>query len=173
MILHTRRDPQPKTGIDCSNPRRRQFVEVQPFAVDPDTGEILNPTGQLVLKEVAPINQDEVIQSYFETSDFKTVLNRIRKGSGEEIPTYDGTGSFLDLSNMPKNIRELDRYLKEKKSKTVSSVPASDLAVSASDKELDEKIKTYLDMKFAAAAAPAPAPASAPASAEEKKEEIK
>ena len=63
------RDPQPKTGVDCSNPRRRQFVEVQPFAVDPDTGEILNPTGQLVLKEVAPINQDEVIQSYFETSE--------------------------------------------------------------------------------------------------------
>ena len=169
MTLHTRRDPQPKTGIDCSNPRRRQFVEVQPFAVDPDTGEILNPTGQLVLKEVAPINQDEVIQSYFETSDFKTVLNRIRKGSGEEIPTYDGTGSFIDLSNMPKNIRELDRYLKEKKNETVSPTPASDSAVPApSDNELDQKIKTYLDMKFAAAAAPAPAPA-----AEEKKEEIK
>lgn len=170
MTLHTRRDPQPKTGIDCSNPRRRQFVEVQPFAVDPDTGEILNPSGQLVLKEVAPINQDEVIQSYFETSDFKTVLNRIRKGSGEEIPTYDGTGSFIDLTNMPKNIRELDRYLKEKKNKTVS--PASDSVsadVSAPDKELDEKIKTYLDMKFAAAAAPA----SAPASVEENKEDTK
>lgn len=169
MTLHTRRDPQPKTGIDCSNPWRRQFVEVQPFAVDPDTGEILNPTGQLVLKEVAPINQDEVIQSYFETSDFKTVLNRIRKGSGEEIPTYDGTGSFIDLTNMPKNIRELDRYLKEKKNQTVSSVSESAPAdVSASDKELDEKIKTYLDRKFAAAAAPAPAPA-----VEEKKEESK
>ena len=171
MNLHTRRDPQPKTGIDCSNPRRRQFVEVQPFAVDPDTGEILNPTGQLVLKEVAPINQDEVIQSYFETSDFKTVLNRIRKGSGEEIPTYDGTGSFIDLANMPKNISELDRYLKEKKNKTVSPVPVSDSVESApADKELDEKIKTYLDRKFAAAAAPAPAPAPA---AEEKKEENK
>ena len=171
MTLHTRRDPQPKTGIDCSNPRRRQFVEVQPFAVDPDTGEILNPTGQLVLKEVAPINQDEVIQSYFETSDFKTVLNRIRKGSGEEIPTYDGTGSFIDLTNMPKNIRELDRYLKEKKNETVSSSPDSaPVDVSASDQELDEKIKTYLDMKFAAAAAPAPAPVPA---AEEKKEEAK
>lgn len=170
MTLHTRRDPQPKTGIDCSNPRRRQFVEVQPFAVDPDTGEILNPTGQLVLKEVAPINQDEVIQSYFETSDFKTILNRIRKGSGEEIPTYDGTGSFIDLTNMPKNIRELDRYLKEKKNQTVSPAPDSVPAdVSASDKELDEKIKTYLDMKFAAAAAPAPAPASA----DENKEETK
>ena len=169
MNLHTRRDPQPKTGIDCSNPRRRQFVEVQPFAVDPDTGEILNPTGQLVLKEVAPINQDEVIQSYFETSDFKTILNRIRKGSGEEIPTYDGTGSFIDLANMPKNIMELDRYLKEKKNQTVSPAPESAPAtVSASDKELDEKIKTYLDRKFAAAAAPAPAPA-----AEEEKEEIK
>ena len=171
MTLHTRRDPQPKTGIDCSNPRRRQFVEVQPFAVDPDTGEILNPTGQLVLKEVAPINQDEVIQSYFETSDFKTVLNRIRKGSGEEIPTYDGTGSFIDLTNRPKNIRELDRYLKEKKNKIVSPVPdSSSVDVSASDKELDEKIKTYLDMKFAAAAAPASAPAPA---AEETKEDTK
>ena len=173
MNLHTRRDPQPKTGIDCSNPMRRQFVEVQPFAVDPDTGEILNPTGQLVLKEVAPINQDEVIQSYFETSDFKTVLNRIRKGSGEEIPTYDGTGSFIDLTNMPKNIMELDRYLKEKKNKTVSPAVDSASVGSASvdpvpaDKELDEKIKTYLDMKFAAAAAPAPA------SVDEKKEETK
>ena len=38
----------------------------------------------------------------------------------------------------------------------------------SSDKELDEKIKTYLDMKFAAAAAPAPAPA-----VEEKKEDVK
>ena len=171
MTLHTMRDPQPQTGIDCSNPRRRQFVEVQPFAVDPDTGEILNPTGQLVLKEVAPINQDEVIQSYFETSDFKTVLNRIRKGSGEEIPTYDGTGSFIDLTNMPKNIRELDRYLKEKKNKTVSPAPDSvPVDVSASDKDLDEKIKTYLDMKFAAAAAPVSAPASA---AEENKEDTK
>ena len=174
MTLHTRRDPQPKTGIDCSNPRRRQFVEVQPFAVDPDPGEILNPTGQLVLKEVAPINQDEVIQSYFETSDFKTILNRIRKGSGEEIPTYDGTGSFIDLTNTPKNIRELDRYLKEKKNKTVSSAVDSASVDSASsapaDKELDEKIKTYLDRKFAAAAAPAPAPAPV---VEEKKEETK
>ena len=171
MTLHTRRDPQPKTGIDCSNPWRKQFVEVQPFAVDPDTGEILNPTGQLVLKEVAPINQDEVIQSYFETSDFKTVLNRIRKGSGEEIPTYDGTGSFIDLTNMPKNIRELDRYLKEKKNQTVSPAPDSvTVDVSASDKELDEKIKTYLDRKFAAAAAPAPAPVPA---SEETKEDVK
>ena len=170
MTLHTMRDPQPKTGIDCSNPRRRQFVEVQPFAVDPDTGEILNPTGQLVLKEVAPINQDEVIQSYFETSDFKTVLNRIRKGSGEEIPTYDGTGSFIDLTNMPKNIMELDRYLKEKKNQTVSpAVDSASVETAPADQELDEKIKTYLDMKFAAAAAPAPAPASA----DEKKEEIK
>ena len=163
MTLRTLRDSIEKSGIDCSNPRRRQFVEIQPFSVDPDTGEILNPTGQLVLKEVAPINQDEVIQSYFETSDLKTCLNRIRKGSGEEIPTYDGTGSFIDLSNMPKNIRELDRYLKEKKNKAV--VPASAAAVPA-DKELDEKIKTYLDRKFAAAAAPAPA-------VEEKKEESK
>lgn len=166
MKLMTLRDEQPKTGIDCSNPMRQQFVEVQPFAVDPDTGEILNPTGQLVLKEIAPINQDDVIQSYFETSDFKTVLNRIRKGSGEDIPTADGIGSFIDLTNMPKNIRELDLYLKEKKNKAVApaAVPAP-AAAPASDKELDEKIKTYLDRKFAAAAAPAPA--------EEKKEEAK
>lgn len=164
MTLRTLRDSIEKSGIDCSNPRRRQFVEIQPFAVDPDTGEILNSTGQLILKEVAPINQDEVIQSYFETSDLKTCLNRIRKGSGEAIPTYDGTGSFIDLSNMPKNIRELDRYLKEMKNK--AAVPAAAAASVPADQELDEKIKTYLDRKFAAAAAPAPA-------VDEKKEEIK
>lgn len=168
MTLRTLRDPIEKSGIDCSNPRRRQFVEIQPFSVDPDTGEILNPTGQLVLKEVAPINQDEVIQSYFETSDLKTCLSRIRKGSGEALPTYDGTGSFIDLSNMPRNIRELDRYLKEKQIKAASPAAAASSApdVAPADKELDEKIKTYLDRKFAAAAAPAPA-------AEEKKEESK
>lgn len=165
MNLRTRRDPIEKTGIDCSNPMRKQFVEIQPFAVDPDTGEILNPTGQLVLKEVAPINQDEVIQSYFESTDLKTVLGRIRKGSGEEVPTYDGTGSFLDLANMPKNIRELDRFLKEKKNQAVSPAASSPAAVPADD-ELDQKIKTYIDMKFGSAPAPAPVE-------EEKKEENK
>lgn len=168
MTLRTRRDPIEKTGIDCSNPRRKQFVEIQPFAVDPDTGEILNATGQLVLKEIAPINQDEVIQSYFETTDLKTVLGRIRKGSGEEVPTYDGKGSFIDLSNCPKNIMELDLYLKEKKNKAVAPAAAAAApapVVAPSDKELDEKIKTYLDRKFAAASAPAPV--------EEKKEENK
>ena len=170
MKLRTVRDEIEKTGVDCSDPRRRQFVEIQPFAVDPDTGEILNSTGEVALKEVAPVNQDEMIQSYFESTDLRTVLTRIRKGSGEELPVNDGTGSFIDLTQMPRNRMELDRYLKEKKNQTVS--PASDsvpVDVSASDKELDEKIKTYLDMKFAAAAGPA----SAPAPVEEKKEEIK
>lgn len=165
MILRTRRDPIEKTEIDCSNPMRQQFVEIQPFAVDPDTGEILNPSGQLILKEVAPINQDEVIQSYFETSDLKTCLNRIRKGSGDEIPTYDGTGSFIDLSNLPKNIRELDRYLKEKKNSAVVPAVESTSTSAPSNDDLDQKIKTYLDRKFAAAV---PAPV-----VEEKKEEIK
>lgn len=168
MKLRTIRDESEKTGVDCSNPRRRQFVEVQPFAVDPDTGEILNSTGEVALKEVAPVNQDEMIQSYFESTDLRTVLTRIRKGSGEELPVNDGTGSFIDLTQMPRNRMELDRYLKEKKNKAVnpSSVDtASANAPTVSDDELDKKIKTYLDMKFGAGAPVA--------SVEEKKEETK
>lgn len=165
MILRTLRDEVGKTGVDCSNPWKKQFVEIQPFAVDPDTGEILNSTGNVVLKEVAPINQKEVIQSYFESCDFKTILKRIRSGSGESLPTYDGTGTFLDLSNSPKNRMELDRYLKEKKNKAVNTPQAVSAAAPSND-DLDQKIKTYLDRKFAAAAAPAPV-------VEEKKEENK
>ena len=168
MKLRTFRDETEKTGIDCSDPRRRQFVEIQPFAVDPDTGEILNSTGEVALKEVAPVNQDEMIQSYFESTDLRTVLTRIRKGSGEELPVYDGTGSFIDLTQMPRNRMELDRYLKEKKNKAVnpSSVDSAPVAApTVSDDELDKKIKTYLDRKFGAGA-----PA---ASVEEKKEETK
>lgn len=168
MKLRTVRDETEKTGVDCSNPRRRQFVEIQPFAVDPDSGEILNSTGEVALKEVAPVNQDEMIQSYFESTDLRTVLTRIRKGSGEELPVNDGTGSFIDLTQIPRNRMELDRYLKEKKNKAVNlssvdNAPAP--APTVSDDELDKKIKTYLDMKFGAGA-----PA---ASVEEKKEETK
>ena len=169
MKLRTFRDETEKTGVDCSNPRRRQFVEVQPFAVDPDTGEILNSTGEVALKEVAPVNQDEMIQSYFESTDLRTVLTRIRKGSGEELPVNDGTGSFIDLTQMPRNRMELDRYLKEKKNKAVnpSSVDSAPVAVpTVSDDELDKKIKTYLDRKFGAGA-------PAASSVEEKKEETK
>lgn len=168
MKLRTIRDESEKTGVDCSNPRRRQFVEIQPFAVDPDTGEILNSTGEVALKEVAPVNQDEMIQSYFESTDLRTVLTRIRKGSGEELPVNDGTGSFIDLTQMPRNRMELDRYLKEKKNKAVNPTSvdnAPDTASTVSDDELDKKIKTYLDMKFGAGA-----PA---ASVEEKKEDVK
>lgn len=168
MKLRTVRDETEKTGVDCSNPRRRQFVEIQPFSVDPDTGEILNSTGEVALKEVAPVNQDEMIQSYFESTDLHTVLTRIRKGSGEELPVNDGTGSFIDLTQMPRNRMELDRYLKEKKNKAVnpSSVETAPVASpTVSDDELDKKIKTYLDRKFGAGA-----PA---ASVDEKKEDVK
>lgn len=154
--LRSRRDDIDKTGVDCSDPMRKQFVEIQPFSVDPDTGEILNQTNQVTLKEVAPINQDEAIQSYFESTDLKTVLNRIRSGSGEAVPAYDGTGSYVDLANMPKNIMELDRYLKEKKTQAVN-VQNKESSVSqvspVSDDELDKRIKSYLDRKFAAASA--------------------
>lgn len=170
MTLRTLRDPIEKSGIDCSNPRRRQFVEIQPFSVDPDTGEILNSTGEVALKEVAPVNQDEMIQSYFESTDLRTVLTRIRKGSGEELPVNDGTGSFIDLTQMPRNRMELDRYLKEKKNKAVnpSSVDTAPAAAAptVSDDELDKKIKTYLDRKFGAGA-------PAAASVEEKKVDVK
>lgn len=168
MKLRTFRDETEKTGVDCSDPRRRQFVEIQPFAVDPDTGEILNSTGEVALKEVAPVNQDEMIQSYFESTDLRTVLTRIRKGSGEELPVNDGTGSFIDLTQMPRNRMELDRYLKEKKNKAVnpSSVDTAPVAApTVSDDELDKKIKTYLDRKFGAGAPAAPV--------EENKEDVK
>ena len=168
MKLRTVRDETEKTGVDCSNPRRRQFVEIQPFSVDPDTGEILNSTGEVALKEVAPVNQDEMIQSYFESTDLRTVLTRIRKGSGEELPVNDGTGSFIDLTQIPRNRMELDRYLKEKKNKAVnpSSVDTAPVdSPTVSDDELDKKIKTYLDRKFGAGA-----PA---ASVDEKKEDVK
>ena len=154
--LRSRRDDTEKTGVDCSDPMRKQFVEIQPFSVDPDTGEILNQTNQVALKEVAPINQDEVIQSYFESTDLKTVLSRIRSGSGEAVPAYDGTGSYIDLANMPKNIMEMDRYLKEKKSQAVNvqdKASSSQPSPVVSDDELDKRIKTYLDRKFAAASA--------------------
>lgn len=156
MILRTLRDEVGKTGVDCSNPWKKQFVEIQPFAVDPDTGEILNSTGTVVLKEIAPINQKEFIQSHFESCDFKTILKRIRAGSGESLPTYDGTGSFLDLSNSPKNRMELDRYLKEKKNKAIQTVDTVS-SPAPSDDELDQKIKTYIDRKFGSSAPAAPA----------------
>lgn len=167
MKLRSIRDETEKTGVDCSNPMRRQFVEIQPFAVDPDSGEILNSTGEVALKEVAPVNQDEMIQSYFESTDLRTVLTRIRKGSGEELPVNDGTGSFIDLTQMPRNRMELDRYLKEKKNKAVTPTSVDTAPVPAStvsDDELDKKIKTYLDRKFGA---------GAPASVDEKKEDVK
>lgn len=163
--LRTLRDEVGKTGVDCSNPWKKQFVEIQPFAVDPDTGEILNSTGNVVLKEVAPINQKEVIQSHFESCDFKTILKRIRAGSGESLPTYDGTGTFLDLSNSPKNRMELDRYLKEKKNKAVNKTAETVPSAVPADDELDQKIKTYIDRKFGASA-----PGAAPAVPENKEE---
>lgn len=169
MKLRTIRDETEKTGVDCSNPRRRQFVEIQPFAVDPDTGEILNSSGEVALKEVAPVNQDEMIQSFFESTDLRTVLTRIRKGSGEELPVNDGTGSFIDLTQMPRNRMELDRYLKEKKNKAVNLSSADTAPVNSptvSDDELDKKIKTYLDRKFGAGA-------PAASVVDDKKEDVK
>lgn len=157
MSLPTLRTPTEKHGLDCSNPWRKQFIEIQPFAVDPETGEILNQSPCVALKEVAPINQDEQIQSFFESTDLKTCLNRIRHGSGEDLPVANGEARYLDLSNLPKNVMELDAYIKNKKAaaetakknpKEKDSSVQANVVSQASGDDLDAKIKSYIDRKL-------------------------
>lgn len=116
MEFRTLRNCGDKTLLDCHQEFRETFKEVPPFTVDPDNGKILNKTTSIVLVKSEPIDIQAEIDSYFESSDLKTNIERLeRQGMDPRTLNKPDTGvSGVDLSLLPDNVNDWHAFFEER-----------------------------------------------------------
>lgn len=113
---------------------------IKPFSVDPDTGEVLNPTSEPKLVKCGTRDLQEEIQSYKDTSLY-AVLEKVAfyndTITGEEPELNIKSGAYgVDLSDMPDNINDVSQYLKNEKNIKTPEAAGSRSEAARSD-ELD------------------------------------
>ena len=77
VLFVTMYTPTQKIGLDYSDPYMDIYDEVPPFAVDEETGEILNKTARPIIKVVGRRNIDEYIQSQADSCDIYKILEKL------------------------------------------------------------------------------------------------
>lgn len=159
-----------RTGLDYSNPMQKRWKEIPPYAVDIESGKILNKSSVSVLVPNEDFNIDEYIQSFKEDTDIYTILEKFAlTGCTDTSIINKGVMSFGDISDLPDNFNDLNEYFDKanKKLDTMSKELAKDIlnenkSVESIQKDLADKVE----------AAKAEAAKAAAAKTEVKKEEV-
>lgn len=112
MALLTPRSKTKKTPIEVSDKFRNTYKEVPPFAVDPETGDILNKTTEVQLVKSDPIDIQADVDSYFDSVDLKTNIVRLsRQGIDPTVALNDTRNAlYADLSQLPDNINDWKNF---------------------------------------------------------------
>lgn len=114
MALPTLRTAQECPKEPVGDEYVKQFIEVLPFQIDQETGEVLNDTPEIILKETKPKNIQEEIDSYYYDS-FQANMERIRKGDQNTPIEKTTLGEFMNDYDLPKNIHELKKAVEKNK----------------------------------------------------------
>ncbi len=96
---------------DCSNPYVKQFIEIPPFAKDPNNPvNFLNETDQIILKENGRINIQDYIDSFADSCDFAMLFDQFMKTQDFTI-LNQREGVYEDISQIPDNYNDMVAYL--------------------------------------------------------------
>lgn len=107
-----------KTGLDYSRKLEKRFVEVPPYSCDVQTGKILNKTSEPILVEDDPFDVDEYIQSFKDECDIYTILEKFAlTGCTDSTLINRKVMSFGDISDLPDNFNDLNKYFDEANAK--------------------------------------------------------
>lgn len=96
--------------FDLSNKLEEVFEEVEPFAVDPDTGKLLNPSSQPILISKGFIDVQERIQSFAKDTDIYAILERFAV-SGDTALINARDAGFGDVSEIPTNLNDIAQFV--------------------------------------------------------------
>lgn len=97
-------------SLDLSRETEPVFLEIEPFAVDNDTGEILNKTSKPIIKEIGIQNVYEKIQSFKDDVDIYNILKRFSE-TGDSSLLNKRVGAFMDIADLPDNIHDFNKML--------------------------------------------------------------
>lgn len=143
LINPAGREPQ-----DLSRETEDVYVQVEPFAYDKETGDVINSTNRPIRIKSGSVNVYEKIQSYAADCDIYSVLAKYSITKDESLLNKK-VGSFADLTNLPTNIHELQSYLDSINSKLDSLAPEIKDNI-FNDKELDSIIADVVKKELVA-----------------------
>lgn len=107
-----------KTGLDYSRKLEKRFVEVPPYAVDLESGKLINKSSEPILVEDEPFDVDEYIQSFKDECDIYTILEKFAlTGCTDSTLINKKVMSFGDISELPDNFNDLNKYFEEANAK--------------------------------------------------------
>lgn len=111
--------PRKRLAVDLSRKLISQFIEILPYAKDPDTGKYLNESPYPKLKELDPKDIQKEIDSYAQDCDIYNIIRRSQQGLDVSYAFKDK--QYVDISNIPDN--KLDQIAQAEQ---VSKVAISD-----------------------------------------------
>lgn len=93
------------------------YKRIEPFTVDVETGEVLNPTKFYKLVKVGEKDLQEEIQSFKDDCDLYKILEKVAMSTnvitGNENELNSKKGFYGDLSDVPSGINDLNQYFKD------------------------------------------------------------
>lgn len=136
--------PRKRLAVDLSRKLVPQFIEIPPYAKDPDTGKFLNESPYPKLKEIDPKDIQKEIDSYAQDCDIYNIIRRSQQGLDVSYAFKDK--QYADISNIPDN--KLDQIAQ---AEAVSKVPLTDDVKEALLSNMtDEEILAILKKKVEA-----------------------
>lgn len=97
-------------GQDLSRETEEVFEEVQPFALDPKTGDLLNKTSQPMLVSKGFINVHDKIQEFAKDCDIYSILERFAASGDAGLLNARQCG-YGDISELPTNLNDYAQYV--------------------------------------------------------------
>lgn len=141
--------PRKRLAVDLSRNLLPQFIEIPPYAKDPDSGKYLNESPYPILKELDPKDIQKEIDSFAQDCDIYNIIRRSQQGL--DVSYAFKEKQFADISNIPDN--QLDQIAQAEQ---VSKVAISDDVKQALLSNMtNEEILAILKKKVEADTAPA------------------
>jgi len=107
---------------DLSNELEDVYQEIQPFAVDPKTGEFLNNSSIPKVIKTGQINIQEKIQSFADEVDLYHILEKFAYSEDNTIINQKPC-AYGDISEMPDNLNDYAQFVNKHIDKLTSLNP--------------------------------------------------
>lgn len=139
-------------GQDLSNELEDVYQEIQPFAVDPKTGEFLNNSSIPKVVKTGQINVQEKIQSFATDVELYHILEKFAYSEDSAIINQKPC-AYGDISEMPDNLNDYAQFVNKHIDKLTSLNPELAKMVldeSATPEQIEAKAKEIYQARIEA-----------------------
>ncbi len=136
--MYTAEMPEPYIGKDSIY---STYNEVPPFATDPETGEVLNPTSRVKRVKSGEYDFQEYIQSFADSCSLSALLARVKSSKDLSLLNQRDVEIGDELPSDPSELRRLSEQVdtvNQALQKIESEQKAKNVISGLSDSDLDQ-----------------------------------